>query len=122
MSPEDKINKDEIIQTFGLDIDSSIKEIFLPDNLKGSIYRVNLKDFDGNAYILDSHEGREVACNPYIVKKELERCCLSTANLAIRTLKNITDIGETFPVILNILRAGPGYQIAEALKSTYSNP
>lgn len=121
MSPEDKINKDEIIQTFGLDVESSTKETFLPDNLEGSIYKVDLKDFDGNAYILDSHEGREVACNPYIVGKELERCCLSTANLAIRSLRNIIDIKETSPVVLNILRAGPGYQIAEALKSTYDS-
>jgi len=114
---ENTVNKDEIIQNFNLDVESSKKVNFLSNGLEGRLYEVNIRDFNGRAYILDTLEGREVACNPHIVGKELESRCLNSAISAVKVLKNTVNFEEAPPVVLNVLRAAPGYMMTEALQS-----
>jgi len=114
---ENTVNKDVIIQNFSLDVESPKKINFLTNDLEGRVYGVNMHDFNGQAYIIDTFEGRQVACNPYIVGKELENRSLNSALAAVKVLKKAVNFEEAPPIVLNVLRAAPGYRMAEALQS-----
>lgn len=69
----------------------------------------------GRPYIIDTVSGMEIACHPHVVGKSLEMLCLDCATEFRRTLScsNLVDFEES--IVLNILRGGSGYMVAEAI-------
>ncbi len=64
---------------------------------------------------MDTREAREVAAWPHVVMEELDRRCLSAAGAGVELLARIGVLNDPL-VILHVLRAGPGYRVAEALR------
>lgn len=115
MPASERIDKDEIVQVFKLDVESP-KRVKLQENRRGGkLYRVDLKDLNGEVYIIDTPEGREIACNPHVVGRQLEIRSSATAEFAVRAMKYLADFETPF-LVLNILRAGPGYMISHAME------
>ena len=69
----------------------------------------------GRPYVIDTVPGARIACHPHIVGRGLEELCLAAAVEFRRALSGLclVDFGES--LILNILRGGSGYMVAEAL-------
>ena len=76
----------------------------IPNNL-------NLNDI----YILDSEEGRQIACHPHIVGNELERLCYKAADVFKQALESLELFPPNETGILHILRGGRGYMVADVM-------
>jgi uracil phosphoribosyltransferase len=71
-----------------------------------------------SSFIIDTYSGMKIACKPHIVDKELEKLCLDSAREFINVLEKmdfLVDSGNNLAV-LEILRAGPGYNVSKALE------
>lgn len=69
----------------------------------------------GKPYIIDTVSGMEIACHPHIVGKNLERLCLACASEFRITLSRLNLIDFEDLLVLNILRGGSGYMVAETI-------
>jgi uracil phosphoribosyltransferase len=69
----------------------------------------------GTPYILDTKEGRQIACHPHVVGVELERLALGAAKMFRRTLEGLDLLEPNETALLHILRGSAGYRVAEAL-------
>jgi hypothetical protein len=118
----DNIDFDQIIEEFPLDTNSteSIR------TFEGAqLLKVNGKNTDlipsnvetGEIYILDSDEGRKIACHPHIVGKELESLCIKAASKFRRALEFLEFYPSIETGILHILRGGRGYMVADVMPS-----
>lgn len=66
-------------------------------------------------YILDSDEGRRIACHPHIVGDELERLCYKKADALKQALNDLELSPPNKTGILHILRGGRGYMVADVM-------
>ncbi len=64
---------------------------------------------------MDTQEAREIAAWPHVVMEELDRRAFSTAGACVEFLARIGVLSGPL-VVLHVLRAGPGYRVAEALR------
>jgi uracil phosphoribosyltransferase len=69
----------------------------------------------GTPYIIDSISGTKIACHPHIVGRNLKNLCLESANEFTRVLLTLGLSDFDGSAVLNILRAGSGYMVVEAL-------
>lgn len=124
-----KQNLESVSDFFPIDI-SSTKQLEIkglkPDtkifkvDLKKSPLILNYSDvpspYVGECYIIDTISGMRIACHPHIVGEELEKLCLDSAREFIKVLKNMRLINDfDSSGILHILRAGPGYKVADII-------
>ncbi len=72
-------------------------------------------DVGAELYLLDTPEAREIAAWPHVVMEELDRRALSAAGACVEFLARIGTLSSPL-VVLHVLRAGPGYRVAEALR------
>jgi uracil phosphoribosyltransferase len=70
----------------------------------------------GQAYILDTTSGKEIACHPHIVGENLQKLCHDSAIEFHQTLQHLDLIEKGKTAILQILRAGLGYMAAEVFQ------
>ncbi|MEM3404295.1 MAG: hypothetical protein QXJ17_07160 [Nitrososphaeria archaeon] len=115
MLSSERIDKDQIVQVFKLDVESPKKVNINKKHGDGRIYKVDFKNHDVEVYIIDTPQCREITCNPHIVGRCLEARSSATAKFSIKILEDLIN-PETPLLILNILRAGPGYMISRALE------
>jgi uracil phosphoribosyltransferase len=111
---------EKIIKYFPVDIKSP-KNIYVNElNPDTQVYKVKESPFfsssPGNLYIIDSKEGREIACQPHIVGESLSQKCRLLAKDFITILRDIEDLSKDIG-ILHILRAGAGYMVHENIEA-----
>jgi uracil phosphoribosyltransferase len=69
----------------------------------------------GNPHILDTEEGRRIACHPHIVGDELKELCHGAAKAFRKTLEWLRLLESDGTTLLHILRGGAGYRVSEVL-------
>lgn len=69
----------------------------------------------GDPFIIDTPSGTNIACHPHIVGETLAGLCLDCARECVKVLEatNLFEYGRL--AVLQILRAAPGYRMAEVL-------
>ena len=109
-----------VLTAFPVDTDST-KRLHLSNLLESTrIYSVDiekspiLNDVEGEIYLIDTPKGREIACHPHIVGKNLSGLCLRAAT---EFKHAITELGYITPMsgILHILRGSSGYMLDKAI-------
>ena len=119
MNNSPKVAVDKIITEYNIDVDSttSVKV----ENLKDStnVFRVNRPDLIEELYIIDTIQGKNIACHPHIVGKTLKIHALATAletAKAINQLTALSTVDRDSTVFAHILRGGPGYELHTAFR------
>lgn len=113
---------DEIVDAFRIDVDSS--EPLRISGLKETtrVYRVSRSDLIRDLYIIDTPEGRSIACNPHMVGRALGSLCFKSALEAAKAIKFLVGTLEREAVVFeHVLRAGPGYELHNALRALNHN-
>ena len=125
-----KQNLESVLHFFPIDI-SSTKQLEIKDLKPDTrIFKVDPKksplisdysdvpnSYVGEPYIIDTISGMRIACHPHIVNKKLEELCLDSATEFVKIMKsmNLLEYPKNL-VIVNILRAGPGYRVVETIQ------
>ena len=85
------------------------------------VFKVSEAALMDNLYIIDTPSGKEIACHPHIVGKELDKLALSAAGEAARAISSVIFANkkedDTRVVVENVLRASQGYKLFPALKA-----
>ncbi len=113
-----KIDVDDIIDSFRINVNSlePIKCSGTKDTTR--VYRVNYPKLIDELYIIDTPDGREVACKPHIVGKAFTSTCFNAALEAVKIIESVTNIKDDV-VIEHVLRAAPGYGLYRAFKTLH---
>ncbi len=115
------MDADKIIEEYSINVhDTKLLSI---DGLQKAtrIFRVDGTELADNLYIVDTSSGRDIACHPHIVGKELDKLASSTAEEAAKAINSIIlkakKEEDVSPVFENVLRASQGYKLFPALKA-----
>jgi len=109
---------DEIIDAFRIDVDSP-EPLKIP-GLKETtrVYRVCKSDLIRDLYIMDTPDGRSIACNPHLVGRALETSCFRSALETAKAIEFLVGTSEREAIVFeHVLRAGPGYELHKALRA-----
>ena len=123
MDPPPKgIDVDSIIDEYNIDVEST-SPIRVRDTHAGTnIFKVDRPDLIEELYIVDTPQGRKIACHPHIVGEELKALAFDAALEAAKAIEQLTGLFKMDTdciVFENILRAAPGYELQEALKELH---
>ena len=118
-----KSDIDNIISEYNIDIDSTT--LVKIENQKDStnVFRVHRSDLIEELYIIDTEEGKNIACHPHILGKSLENQAFNAALEAAKAMSQLTSLSsknQDSIVVENILRAGPGYELHTAFRKLNS--
>jgi hypothetical protein len=106
---------EEVVKNFKVNVNSteplSIKTI----KKESKVFLVKENIFP-NLYIIYTQEGKEIACHPSIVGKQLSELSLKAAIEATHVIKSLINLNENAIVFEHVLRAGPGYNLHNAFK------
>ena len=114
-----KVDVDRIIAEYNIDVDSTT--LIKVENLKDSskVFRVNRSDLIEELYIIDTIQGKSIACHPHIVGEPLKSQAFGAALEAAKIMSQLTAISTTKPdsiVVENVLRGAPGYELHTAFR------
>jgi hypothetical protein len=117
-SPEE-VDVDSIVAEYSIDVEStrSIEVRGLEATTK--LFIVERPDLIEKLYIIDTAQGKRIACHPHIVGKKLKNLAFGAALEAAKAMSQLTDIAKVdrdSTVVENVLRAAPGYELHEAFK------
>jgi hypothetical protein len=113
------IDIDKIIIEFNIDTKSTSRISIQGLNPSTKLFKVHMPDFTGKLFIIDSEQGREIACHPHIVGEPLKKLSLEAALEAVKAINELTNLSKVphnSVVVENVLRAAPGYELQTALK------
>jgi len=113
------IDIDKIIAEFNIDVKSTSKVSVQSLNPSTKLFKVHRPDQTGKLFIIDTEQGRKIACHPHIVGKSLKNLAHEAAleaAKAINELANFSSIDSDCVVIENVLRAAPGYELHTAFR------
>jgi len=117
----------------GIDVDSIIDEYKIdgestsPIRVRGThastnIFKVDRPDLIEELYIVDTPQGRRIACHPHIVGEELKTLAFDAALEAAKAIEQLTSLPKMDRdciVFENVLRAAPGYELQPAFKELH---
>lgn len=114
-----KVDVDRIITEYNIDVDSttSVKVENLKDTT--NVFRVYRPDLIEELYIIDTVQGKNIACHPHIVGKTLKTKAFVAALEAAKAMNQLTALFTTNRdsiVFANILRGAPGYELHTAFR------
>jgi hypothetical protein len=114
-----KVDIDEIIAEYSIDVNSTT--LIKVENLKDStnIFRVDRSDLIEELYIIDTIQGKNIACHPHICGKILKNQAFNAALEAAKAMSQLTTLSTTNRdsiVVENVLRAAPGYELHTAFR------
>lgn len=113
---------EKIIEKYGLNVDNTVQLHFKGLKRSTRIFKISKPALGENTYIVDTLAGKDIACHPYIVGKELDRLALSAAIEAAKTIRHVVltrEARSTKSIVFeHVLRAAPGYKLLPALKAT----
>ena len=111
-----KIKLEKLIKEFNINT-TSTEELNLDDLLPTTkVFKARV-DLWGDIYIIDTIEGKEIACCPHIVDRQLEKLATIAAKEAIKVIDQIENLSNKKVVFEHVLRAAPGYKLDEAYKN-----
>lgn len=117
------IDADAIKDEFPIDVDSA-EPISIP-GLKEStrVFRVRRPEILDELYIIDTLEGRDIACHPHIVGWELSWRAHACARESVKAIDYLTDVlkGRNKIVFGQILRACLGYELDDEFRKLSSD-
>lgn len=118
-----KVDIDRIITEYNIDVNSTT--LIKLENLRDStnIFRVNRSDLIEELYIIDTIEGKNIACHPHIFGKQLKSQAFNAALEAAKAISQLTSLSKTKRdsiVVENVLRAAPGYELHTAFRELNS--
>lgn len=73
-----------------------------------------LCDINTDVYLIDTPAGREIACHPHLVSKELSLLCINAAEIFSAIINELRFV-TVDSAILHILRGSSGYMVHKAL-------
>lgn len=108
----------ELVQRFGMDVDNCTRLNTPRLTTSTNVWRVERPDIKDNLFIVDTPEGREIACHPHIVGDELRVRAQACARASAETMLQHTTLlkGSHRVVVHHILRAAPGYELKPQLQ------
>jgi hypothetical protein len=114
-----KVDVDEIISEYNIDVNSTT--LIKVENLRDStnIFRVVRSDLIEDLYIIDTIQGKNIACHPHIFGKTLKNQAFNAALEAAKAMSQLTSLSTTNQdsiVVENVLRAAPGYELHSAFR------
>lgn len=114
-----KVDVDNIIAEYNIDVDSTTltKVTNLKDSTK--VYRVDRSDLIDELYIIDTLQGKNIACHPHIVGEALKTQAFEAALEAAETMSQLSAISvanHDSIVVENVLRGAPGYELHTAFR------
>ena len=114
-----EVDIDSIIAEYSIDVESTrpIEIRGLEDTTK--LFKVERSDLIEKLYIVDTIQGKDIACHPHMVGKTLGRLAFDAALEAAKAIGQLTDLAKVDRdsiVVENVLRAAPGYELHEALR------
>ncbi len=118
-----EVDVDDLIAEYNIDVDSTT--LVKVENLKDStgVFRVDRPDLPEELYIIDTVQGKNIACHPHIVGKTLETRAFVAALEAAKAMNQLTSISTTnrdCTVFANVLRGAPGYELHNAFRELNS--
>jgi hypothetical protein len=123
MNPSPKgTDVDSIIDEYNIDVESTSPIRVRGADSATSIFKIDRPDLIEELYIVDTEQGRRIACHPHIVGEELKALALDAALEAAKAIEQLTDLSEKNKdciVFENVLRAAPGYELQAALKEVH---
>ena len=120
-SPKDEI--DRIIAEYNIDVDSTTLVKVQNLHESTSVFRVDRPDLIDDLYLIDTVQGKNIACHPHIVGKSLKTQAFSAALEAAKAMNQLTALPMTNQdsiVVENVLRAAPGYELHRAFRELNS--
>jgi len=116
------IDVDGMIDEYNIDVESTSPIRVRGTDAATKIFKVERPDLIEELYIVDTEQGRRIACHPHIVGEELKTlafdAALEAAN-AIEQLTGLSKIDSDCIVFENVLRAAPGYELQAAFKELH---
>lgn len=123
MDPSPKeIDIDVIIEEYNIDIESTSPIRVPSTDVATNIFRVDRPDLIEELYIVDTPQGRKIACHPHIVGEELKTLAFDAALEAAKAIEQLTGLSkmDTDCVVFeNVLRAAPGYELQAAFNELH---
>ena len=113
------IDVDSIIDEYEIDVESTRPIRVQGTDAATNIFRVDRSDLIEELYIVDTPQGRKIACHPHIVGEELKAFAFDAALEAAKAIEQLTGLSEMDTdciVFENVLRAAPGYELQAAFK------
>jgi len=119
MDHSPKVDLDKIITEYNIDVDSTT--LIKVRNLKDStnVFKVDRSDLIEELYIIDTVQGKNIACHPHIVGNTLKTQAFSAALEAAKAMNQLTALSTTNQdsiVVENVLRGAPGYELHTAFR------
>jgi hypothetical protein len=115
------IDIDKIITEFNINTKSTSRISVQGLNPSTKLFKVYIPDFTGKLFIIDTKQGRKIACHPYIVEEPLKKLAWESAFEAVKAineLTNLSKVSQDCVVFENVLRAAPGYELQTAFKKS----
>ncbi|MEM2896079.1 MAG: hypothetical protein QW265_01290 [Candidatus Bathyarchaeia archaeon] len=108
---------EEIIEIYGIKF-NPLEKISLELSKATRVYEVlDLLSQGSRILMIDSYAGRSIGCFPHIVGDRLKKLAKDVANDAARLLKRFEVFKDGHEIVFeHVLRAGPGYELHEALR------
>ena len=113
------IDVDSIISEFEIDVESTRPIRVQGTDTDTNIFKVDRPDLIEELYIVDTPQGRRIACHPHIVGEELKTLASDAALEAAKAIEQLTGLPKMDRdciVFENVLRAAPGYELHAAFK------
>jgi hypothetical protein len=117
--PLSEMGIDAVIEEHGIDVKSTSKVVVKGLNPTTSLFKVHRPDLANELFIIDTAQGRRIACHPHIVGEFLKTLASEAALEAMKAINELADLSNVESdciVFENILRAAPGYELHRALQ------
>jgi len=114
-----KVDVDRIISDYNIDAESTRPVKVYSASPTTKVFKVEKPELIEELYIIDTAQGKDIACHPHIVGETLKRLAFGAALEAARTVEQhagLSEIGRDSVVFENVLRAAPGYELHAAFR------
>jgi len=118
--PINDVDVYRIIDEYGIDVKSTSKVYVKGLKHSTNIFKVHRPDLTGKLFIIDTPQGRKIACHPHIVGEPLKIITCKAAleaGKAISELARLSKVDIDCIVFENVLRAAPGYELYAAFQT-----
>jgi len=110
----------KIIDEYGIDVKSTNKVSIRDLKHSTNVFKVHRPDLTDKLFIIDTPQGRKIACHPHIVGDSLRTLAFEAAleaGKAMSELAKLSKMDADCIVFENVLRAASGYELHAAFQA-----